>query len=206
MAFPKLSSLIFTQLGRLKISGAAAALHQARHELFKCYTTGRDKRRNSRGGLPAVCRKSPKRETFNGFPVWEIKRECFSAQLVPSKYFSKAGHRGFIIDRSALSPLSPRPDVWAITQCMLGNQTGTQGTTIYPPASCVLGSFHSSTRRTPVSRPGGSAAMARLGLPVFLLLCFSLLRLGSGRPPRTRKALLPRQSAGNPGEIHHRRS
>lgn len=82
---------------------------------------------------------------------------------------------------------------------MLGNQTGTQGTTIYSPASCVLGSFHSST---PVSRPGGAAAMARLGLPVFLLLCFSLLRLGSGRPPRTRKALSPRQSAGNPGELH----
>lgn len=48
--------------------------------------------------------------------------------------------------------------------------------------------------------------MPRLGLPVFLLLCFSLLRLGSGRPPRTRKALSPRQSAGNPGEIHKCRS
>lgn len=211
MPFPKLSSLIFTQPGRLKITGGAAALHRARRQRFLLDVTQRREITAETGlQLLALCFKSSEREAFTGSPVCGIKWECFSAQLVPSKYFSDAGHRQFIIDRSALSPLSPLPDAWAITalrsQCMLGDRRGTQGTTIYSSASCVFSSFHSSTRRTPVSRPGGSAAMARLGLPVVLLLCFSLLHLGSGRPPRTRKALSPRQSGGNAHEIRKSRS
>lgn len=113
---------------------------------------------------------------------------------------------GFVIYRSTLSPLSPLLDGWAITnlwsQCMLGNQRGTQGTTIYSSTSCVFSSFHNSTRWTPVSRRGGSTVMVRLGLPVFLLLCFSLLRLSCGRPSRTKKAISPSQAGGNAHIIH----
>ena len=75
---------------------------------------------------------------------------------------------------------------------------------VYSELPCsAFGSFHGSTRCATVSchcRIRWLASdMARLALPVLLVLCFSLLHFSSGRLSRTRKAVSPRQSGGNNG-------
>lgn len=84
-----------------------------------------------------------------------------------------------------------------LNQCRVSTQKGTQRASIYWAACSVVGSFCRSTRCATVSCPVGSTDMARLAFPVFLVLCFSLLHSSSSRPPRIRKAVLPRQSGGN---------
>lgn len=80
-----------------------------------------------------------------------------------------------------------------------------QRASIYWAARSVFGSFHCSIRwchcvlSCRIHRP---LDMARLALPVFLLLCFSLLHLSSSRPSRTRKAVSARQPGGNDTQHH----
>ncbi|XP_062241303.1 tetranectin-like protein isoform X1 [Platichthys flesus] len=57
-----------------------------------------------------------------------------------------------------------------------------------------LGPMHGEYAGEAVQRDPLVSDMARLALPVFLLLCFSLLHLGSSRPSRSRKAVSARQS------------
>lgn len=64
-------------------------------------------------------------------------------QLVPSKYFWKARHRGFIIYCSTLSPLSPLPDGWAITNlwnsaCWVTREAHRGPVYIHPPRVCLV--------------------------------------------------------------------
>lgn len=138
-------------------------------------------------------------EAVNGFQVclWN-ESECCLVHLVPSKYLSKNNStQGNHYWPPPFLPPSPPPDVWAKTNTFRANTgKGIQRTCIYWAACRALGSFHSSTTWATVSCTL-AADMARLALPVFLILSFSLLHICNSGPSRTRKAVSPRQSGGN---------